>query len=632
MSSEIRKKLGEILLDSGIITKEQLATSLEGQKNTKKRLGEILVRLDFVTEIDIAQTLSNQLGIPYIEMASAVVEPEAIELIKEKLAKKYIVLPLSVERKFVVVAMADPLDFDAINDLRFATGRDLKPAVSTITEIRNAIQRYYNLAEPLQEVLEKITGGHVEVVSSRIEVSHSMDEALKKSKSPPIIRLVDSMMTHAVRNRASDIHIEPREKVVMIRERVDGFLRNVFKLPKWVQGPVTSRVKIMAMMDIAEKRVPQDGKIKVRMEDKELDLRISTIPTQYGEKIAVRVLDTQAAKLVLEDIGFAKKDYLRTKAITEKHQGIILVTGPTGSGKSSTLYAMINHIKAEEKHIITLEDPVEYEIAGVNQVAINEKTGLTFAYGLRSILRQDPDVIMVGEMRDNETANIAIQASITGHMVLSTLHTNTAIAAITRLRNLEIPSYLIASSLNGIIAQRLVRKLCNKCKRPYSLSSEELITIGLKGKDHAGFKFYRGMGCTACGETGYRGRAGVFEVLIVNSLIKDLIANEATEDTILKAALKTGMRYISEDGIEKVKQGVTSIDELLRILYIDDREEVSVCQCCGKTVRDDFFICPYCGHSILDKCPDCGKKRDVEWEYCPYCQKEFAKNKIPNLS
>jgi type IV pilus assembly protein PilB len=396
------------------------------------------------------------------------------------------------------------------------------------------------------------------------------------------------------------------------------------QIPKWVQGSVTSRIKIMASMDIAEKRIPQDGRIRITMAGRELDLRVSTLPTQYGEKIVLRVLDSNAALLNLEDIGLKKNDYFNVSNIIKKPQGILLVTGPTGSGKSSTLHAITSHIKTETINIVALEDPIELEHKGVNQVAINERTGLTFAHGLRSILRQDPDVIMVGEMRDSETASIAIQASITGHLVLTTLHTNTAVAAITRLKNLGIPPYLIASSLNGVIAQRLVRKLCDRCKKAFSPTEEELIIIGFKQMSASHLKFYKEVGCESCGNTGYRGRIGVFEILIINTAIRKLIANNAIEDVILKASLDIGMKCMSEDGIEKVKAGVTSINELTRVLYVTDEEAINICPDCSETVRHDFLICPYCSYLLVNECLNCGKPREREWKYCPFCRDEFA--------
>ena len=466
-------KLGEIFLKSNLITREQLNKAIEEQKKTNKRLGEVFCALGIVTEEKLAWALSVQLGIPYIDLNLAVVEPEALDMLTERFALKNMALPLSVDKRTITVAMGDPLDFGAISDISFASGREVRPTVAPLKEVKSAIRRFYNLAEPLQKILGEIQGGSLEVIGEQENSfeDDGVEDVVRKGESPPIIRLVNSIVIHAARNLASDIHFEPREKAVKIRERIDGILMETFEFPKLVQGAVTSRVKIMARMDIAEKKIPQDGRIKVRVEGRDLDLRVSTLPTHYGEKITIRILDTKAVKLRLERIGLSENDRSRILGIIERPQGMVLITGPTGSGKSSTLYSMVNQIKSEAINIITLEDPIEYELGGVNQVGINEKTGLTFPFALRSILRQDPDVIMVGEMRDRETANIAIEASLTGHLVLSTLHTDTAVAAIVRLRNLGIPSYLIASSLNGVIAQRLVRKICQHCKQPYTPSS-----------------------------------------------------------------------------------------------------------------------------------------------------------------
>jgi type II secretory ATPase GspE/PulE/Tfp pilus assembly ATPase PilB-like protein/RNA polymerase subunit RPABC4/transcription elongation factor Spt4 len=378
----------------------------------------------------------------------------------------------------------------------------------------------------------------------------------------------------------------------------------------------------MARMDIAEKHIPQDGRIKVKVEGRDLDLRVSSLPSHYGEKITIRLLDSAALQLNLEDMGPSKKDLLRMRSIVEKPQGIVLITGPTGSGKTSTLYAMISHIRTEAINIVTLEDPIEYDLKGVTQVGINEKTGMTFAYALRSVLRQDPDVIMVGEMRDSETANIAVEASLTGHLVFSTLHTNTAVAAITRLKNLGVPPYLIATSLNGVVAQRLIRRICERCKEPYQPSDEELTKIRLRWKDTGNLKFQKGKGCTACNHTGYNGRIGVFEVLRVDPGIREIIAKDSGEESILKASLDTGMRYMSDDGIDKVDRGVTTIAELLRVIYVREEDAALVCPNCGETVRKDFPKCPYCGYVLVDKCSGCGEVRDSNWQFCPHCGKK----------
>jgi type IV pilus assembly protein PilB len=382
-------------------------------------------------------------------------------------------------------------------------------------------------------------------------------------------------------------------------------------------------------MDIAEKNIPQDGRIKLKVEGRDLDLRVSTLPTQYGEKITIRILDSLALKLDLQEMGSSEKDYHRIRSITDRPQGIVLITGPTGSGKTSTLYAMVNHIKAKAINIITLEDPIEYELKGVNQVAINEKTGLTFSFALRSVLRQDPDVILVGEMRDAETAKIAVEASLTGHLVLSTLHTNTAVGAITRLKNMGIQPYLIASSLNGVIAQRLVRKICDQCKKPYSPSEEERMKIRLWGKDPATFVSYIGTGCPACNKTGYKGRAGVFEVLTVGPRVQELIASDAVEELIGGAALDAGMQYMSENGLEKVRQGITSMDELFRVLHARGQEEFSPCPNCNEPIKRESPACPFCEHIIVNKCPTCGTAREKNWMYCPYCGWGFQTHMVP---
>ena len=621
----ITKKLGEILVDHQLITKEQLAKAIEEQKRTNKRMGEVFTELGFVSEEKLARALSAQLGIPYIDLNTVVVEPEAIDLLNERLARKNLALPLSVDKRFITVVMADPLDFESIHDISFATNREVRPTIAPFKEIKAAIRRFYHLSQPLEKILGEIKGGVIEVIAEQ-EVgpdSETMEEVARRGESPPIIRLVNSVIVHASRNKASDIHFEPREKSVRVRERVDGLLMEAFEFPKLVQGAVTSRVKIMASMDITEKHIPQDGRVKAKVEGRNLDMRVSTLPTHYGEKITVRLLDSSSLDLRLSEMGPSERDLLRMRSIIERPQGIVLLTGPTGSGKTSTLYAMINHIRTEAINIVTLEDPIEYELRGVNQVGINERTGLTFAFALRSVLRQDPDVIMVGEMRDSETANIAVEASLTGHLVLSTLHTNTAVAAITRLRNLGIPSYMVASSLNGVIAQRLVRRICERCKKPYTPTDEELTKIRLRGKDPSVMKLFKGTGCTFCNHTGYRGRIGVFEVLRIDPTIRDIISKDGTEDSILKASLDSGMRYMSEDGIEKINWGITTIEELFRVIYMRDEDTVNICPNCGESTRQDFPNCPFCGYSFVNKCPQCGEIRDPKWKFCPHCGQSF---------
>ena len=621
------KKLGELLVEAGLITQEQLDATLSDEKKEKgKRLGTLLVEKGFATELDIAETIAYQLNIPFLDIHTAVIEPEAIKLVPEKLARKHIIIPLYIEKKNVIkIAMADPLNMEALDDIRFATNYQSSPMVATATDIVKAIKTHYHISVPLEDIVgNMVKEKFIEIIPDS-EAGKDMEELLKKSETPPIIRMVDSVIIHGIESRASDIHIEPHDRTVKLRERIDGLMRDVMQLPKWVQGAVTSRIKIMSKMDIAERRVPQDGRIQVRIGSRELDMRISTLPTQYGEKVVMRILDPKSAILTLEEIGLSQYTKDRIKAIIERPQGIVLVTGPTGSGKTSTLYAMIGHIKTPEINVITLEDPIEYELEGVNQVAINEKVGLTFAYCLRSVLRQDPDVILVGEMRDQETAEIAHQASITGHLVFSTLHTTDAISTLTRLKNIGIQPYLIASSLNGVVAQRLVRKICHSCKESYIPTDEELLKVGIRVKKGERPKLYKGNGCKECSKTGYHGRVGIFEVLIVNSKIKEMIASDESEETIRKAAIANGMLSMYDDGITKVKEGITTPEELQRVIFAKEAEIMSrACPNCSEMIKSEFSTCPYCGYSVILHCPSCNREREAEWSHCPYCSAEFS--------
>ena len=621
------KKLGELLVEAGLITQEQLDATLSDEKKEKgKRLGTLLVEKGFATELDIAETIAYQLNIPFLDIHTAVIEPEAIKLVPEKLARKHIIIPLYIEKKNVIkIAMADPLNMEALDDIRFATNYQSSPMVATATDIVKAIKTHYHISVPLEDIVGNMVKEKFIEIIPDTEAGKDMEELLKKSETPPIIRMVDSVIIHGIESRASDIHIEPHDRTVKLRERIDGLMRDVMQLPKWVQGAVTSRIKIMSKMDIAERRVPQDGRIQVRIGSRELDMRISTLPTQYGEKVVMRILDPKSAILTLEEIGLSQYTKDRIKAIIERPQGIVLVTGPTGGGKTSTLYAMIGHIKTPEINVITLEDPIEYELEGVNQVAINEKVGLTFAYCLRSVLRQDPDVILVGEMRDQETAEIAHQASITGHLVFSTLHTTDAISTLTRLKNIGIQPYLIASSLNGVVAQRLVRKICHSCKESYIPTDEELLKVGIRVKKGERPKLYKGNGCKECSKTGYHGRVGIFEVLIVNSKIKEMIASDESEETIRKAAIASGMLSMYDDGITKVKEGITTPEELQRVIFAKEAEIMSrACPNCSEMIKSEFSTCPYCGYSVILHCPSCNREREAEWSHCPYCSAEFS--------
>src|SRR3990172_4377266 len=505
-----KKRLGELLVETGLLSEGSLTRALIEQRSKRGKLGEVIVNLGMATEEEIAQPLSIQLGIPYVELKQTPVEPQAIDLIGEKVARKHLILPISIEQKDLHLAMSDPLSFEAFEDVRFASGYTVQPAIATRSDLLWGIDQHYHLGSSLNTIAKDIKDiaeeCSVEVVQERKEGEGGDAEDLrKKSEAAPIIRMVNLIVAEAVEKGASDIHVEPTKNNLQIRNRIDGLLRKSLELPKWVQGAVISRIKIMAKMDIAEKRLPGDGGMSVRVGLKTLDLGVSTMPAAFGEKVVVRILDSLNANIPLESMGMAEDELRQVEELIRRPQGILLVTGPTGSGKTTTLYAGLNKIKSVERNISTIEDPIEYENPGLNQVAVQEKIGLTFAATLRSMLRQDPDVIMLGEMRDLETTTIAMQSALTGHLVLSTIHTNSSAATITRLRNLGIPSYLIASTLIGIIAQRLVRVICPKCRVREEPSKRDLQRIGLGKAKKEEIVFYRGGGGWAGAGAGDRG-------------------------------------------------------------------------------------------------------------------------------
>jgi len=620
------KKLGELLRDSGLITKEQLQRALINQKKSKRKLGEILVDMCFCSHKDIAKILSAQLGIQFIDFSTVAIDPEALQLIPEKLCRKHTLIPLSLDNKIIKTVFSDPLDLDAIDELRFASGKHIKPCISTPDKIREAIARNYNLHIPLQDLVTSLPiQSPLEVVFDGDNDVDDVSGLIKRSETAPVITMVNGIITNAIQKRASDIHIEPQQKIVKLRMRVDGLLEDVMSLPKWVQFLIISRIKIMAKMDIAEKRVPQDGRIKIIIKEKELDLRVSSLPTQYGENIVIRVLDARADSFKMENMGFSETQLKKVTSMIDRPQGFVLVTGPTGSGKSSTLYSILNRIKSDTINIVTLEDPIEYEISGLSQVNVNEKVGLSFAFSLRSILRQDPDAIMIGEIRDGETGCIATQASVTGHLVLSSIHTNSTIATINRLRNIGVPSYLIASSLNGIISQRLIRLICPSCKTEYHPTDEEFLKIGIKFDEVKDMHFYKGSGCTKCSNTGYSGRTGIFEVLTISTKMRELINSDASEDVVLKEALHSGMEYMAYDGFEKVKKGLTTLEELNRVLVFEeeDKKKTVICPSCSSSISPDFINCPFCGETLSETCTSCGRPKEETWKFCPYCKRDF---------
>ena len=555
------KSLGAILLEQTGLTEDQLQQGLVVQREKGIKLGEALVQLKFLRTEDILKALSFQLGFPYESRIDVEgVDTALVEKLPINYAKDNEILPLKKEGKSIVVAMADPTNFCALDDLRLLFNTDVKPVIAGSYEIVNAINAVYN------KTTDKGEQAMSDLDEKMEEIAQDFDEPvdlLDASDEAPIIRLVNSLMFRAVKQKASDIHIEPFEKDLVIRFRIDGVLYDVMHPPKRAQNSIISRVKIMAGLNIAEKRIPQDGRIRIKIAGKDIDIRVSTIPTAFGESIVMRLLDRSSVLLSIETLGFIGKDLEHINEVIHRPNGIILVTGPTGSGKSTTLYSCLSKINSPELKIITVEDPVEYQLPGINQMQVNPKIDLTFAAGLRAFLRQDPDVIMVGEVRDRETAEVAIQASLTGHLVMSTLHTNDASSSITRLLDMGVEPFLVSSSVICIIAQRLIRTVCKDCARKYTPEAVELKKIGLIAEDLKGKQIFRPVGCPNCLETGYSGRTGIHEVLMMNDSIRAEIMKGSDASTIKKVAQAHGMKTLREDGANKVMLGWTTVEEII---------------------------------------------------------------------
>ena len=552
-------RLGALLVQAGLLSADQLDRALSEQSKTQKSLGRILIDGGLVTEGDLVAMLSRQIGLEFIDLSEHSVDPSAAGLITSSLARRYEALPVGWDDNRLVLAMADPSNVFAVDDIRTITKRELKVVVSTRAAILEAIDKYHRM------------DGEAESISAQAASEHEVDDDLSKVKDvvedAPIVKLVNMLISQAVADRASDIHIEPGEHDLRIRYRIDGVLHEVMRPPKSIQSGVISRLKIMADINIAERRIPQDGRVNVNLGGKPVDLRVATLPTVYGEKVVLRILDKSTALLKLSDLGFLQSSMDRYEQSYRKPYGTILVTGPTGSGKSTTLYATLNILNEDTKNIITVEDPVEYRLAGVNQVQTNNKAGMTFAAALRSILRSDPDIVLVGEIRDRETATIAVEAALTGHLVLSTLHTNDASTTPTRLIEMGVEPFLVASALDCIVAQRLARRLCEKCKESYSTTPADLSRLGWNVEDDdAPTKLFRPVGCSYCGRTGYRGRFAIHEVLTVTEDIERLIVDREHSEDIKKMAVAQGMLTLRQAGLVHVNQGTTSIEEILRVI------------------------------------------------------------------
>lgn len=549
-------KIGEILLSSGDITEQQFREALKVQKKSGELIGKILVDAGYTSETAIAKALANQMGIEYVDLPSQKVNPKATKLVNYDIARRYLAFPIDFKDKdSVIMAVADPTNLLALDDLTIMTGYQISVVVATEQDILNAINSTWAIGDSAVEAaLQKVTEEDVEVDTGSIR--EMVEEA-------PIVKFVNLMITRAVKDRASDIHVEPQERDLRIRYRVDGVLHEVTKAPKKIQSGVVSRLKIMADLDIAERRIPQDGRCSVIAEGKAIDLRVATAPTVYGEQVVMRILDKSSVLIDIQDLGFEEEVLRVYLESAKKPHGCMLATGPTGSGKTTTLYATLNILNEVTKKIITVEDPVEYRLSGINQIQANPKAGLTFAVGLRSILRLDPDIVMVGEVRDSETAKIAVEASLTGHLVLSTLHTNDAPGALTRLTEMGIEPFLIGSAIECVLAQRLVRLLCANCKEAYEISDDAAKNLELDADwDRT---FYKPKGCKRCNNTGYKGRLGLYEVMRVSEAVERLVVERATTDEIKRIAIREGMSILRRDGLIKAKAGKTSLQEIMRV-------------------------------------------------------------------
>ena len=556
VSFQVLDNIGKELVEAGLVSADQLAVAQETQKNLGGDLGHILIKKGFITEEQVLEFLSQRINIPFVSLKDYTIDPDVTKFVPISLAKKYHFMPLFKIEDTLTIAMADPLDIFAIDELRSALKCRIQPVLASGTEIERLVGDNYRMLEVSEE-----GGDEIEVVQYGSESAEDVADRLKEMASgAKVVAEVNRIIRGAVRERASDIHVEPLENSVKVRNRVDGVLEERIILPKQMLLPVVTRIKIMAEMDIAERRVPQDGRVRLRVHGAMLDMRVSTFPTMHGEKIVIRLL-TKEQNVSLESIGFDEAERRIFEEIILRPHGIFLVSGPTGSGKTTTLYSALQRINSQDKNIVSVEDPIENAIAGVNQAQVNLKAGMTFASALRSILRQDPDVIMVGEIRDGDTADIAVRAAITGHLVFSTIHTNTALGAVTRLQDLGVEPFMIASALIGTMSQRLVRRICEHCRRPAESEEEKFLALGIA----PGTVVYRGRGCKHCRMSGYSGRIGLFELVPIKGPLRQMIVEKASEDDMTALAREQGSVDLREQGRRKIEAGITTVEEVLRV-------------------------------------------------------------------
>ncbi|RJQ20824.1 MAG: response regulator [Nitrospiraceae bacterium] len=620
MVDENRGAMGSILVKAGVIKKEDL-DRVSKEKTQDEFLSETLARLGITTESKILKAMQDHLNIEYVDLEEVNLVPNVVKFLPRDFCERNRLLPLMIDNKQIRVAMADPSDIFKCDNITFMTGLKVVPVIASSSKIISQLRMIYgerdaDLAETLDEAVEIEPFDEIDIVIEE-DPDVNIQELIGTSEVPPIIRIVNAVISEAIRYRASDIHVEPKTKYTIVRYRIDGMLHTKIKIPAELHLAAVSRIKILAKMDISERRRPQDGRITVKSGTRLVDIRVSTMPTINGEKAVMRILDKSAAIKKMDELGVLPDDLMKLYTILKKPQGIIISTGPTGSGKTTMLYSILNAMLQNTKNFETIEDPVEYFLEGANQVFVLEKIGLSFASVLRATLRQDPDVILVGEIRDHETADVAFKAALTGHMVLTTLHTNNSIASITRLIDMGTKPYLIASALEGILAQRLVRTVCKYCKTEKS-PEKELLQLLKVPEDLLGDKVFHGKGCEKCNNTGYLGRTGIFEVFIMNDDFRHLISGNYKEAELMNMARTSGMRTLIEDGIEKVRTGATTLEELIRVIGPQTRHERE-CEKCRKTIDAKFIFCPYCGGIKQNFCKQCMIPLEKDWNICPLC-------------
>ncbi|MBI2816262.1 MAG: Flp pilus assembly complex ATPase component TadA [Acidobacteria bacterium] len=616
----------EPLMIAGGITQDELRTAIIKCSEEKKSLIEQVLGDERVSEEGLADSIASYLRFPRINLPATNIDPEAVKLLPQETARKHLCIPVRLESRQVHLAIANPTDYSALQDIQFVLGRTVKIFVATRTEILDAIEKNYQTEDTLRSFTDNLDAAmDVRISSPDSDTDVDLSRSLSASELPPVVKVVNLMIQDAITQGATDIHVEPTLNDLQVRFRVDGVLRPVMQLPKWLINPICSRLKVLSRLDIAERRLPQDGRIKVNTGGQGYDFRVSTLPTLFGEKVVLRILSTESSMPTLDKLGLDEQDRRVLLHALMQPQGLILVTGPTGSGKTTTLVSCLGHRKSPGLNIITVEDPVEYQIPGINQVQVNTKTGLTFASALRSILRQDPDIVLVGEMRDLETSEIAFHAAMTGHLVLSTLHTNSAIASLSRLLDLGVEPVLINSALTLVIAQRLLRKLCRECKQPYEPPARTLQKLGITKEDTI---YYQPVGCPKCGQTGFSGRIAVLEFLSMTKAVREMVAIKASDVEIKTALRNQGVRFLLDRGLELVRKGTTDVSELFRVLQLEDEEEAAGPRChnCRATIEPGFTICPNCLIPLTIVCAQCRQELKKDWRICPFCKSPVSES------